>query len=103
MPDPGTPAPAAAAPLPDADPDRADPAGTLPGMVVIAQVIGAGAGLAALVAGSGWLSALLVHMAIGSATLLGSAVVASQADPVRRSLRPAVALARAGRRLTLSV
>ena len=103
MPDPGTPAPAAGAPLPDADADRADPAGPLLGTVVIAQTIGAGAGLVALVAGSGWLSALLVHVAIGSATLLGSAVVASQADLVRLSLRPAVALARAGRRLTLSV
>lgn len=89
--------------LPLAEPDMADSAGIMLGMVVVAHVIATGAALTALIAGSGWLIALLVHMAIGAAALLGAAVIVSQADHVRRTLRPAVALLRAGRRLTRTV
>jgi zinc transporter ZupT len=95
--------PAYDAPVPVAECDTADSAGMMLGMVVIAHVIAAGAALAALIAGSGWLIALLIHMAIGAVALLGAAVIVSQADQLRRTLRPAAALFRAGRRLTRAI
>lgn len=86
-----------------AEPDTDESAGIMLGLVVVAHVIAAAAAGTALVFGTGWLGALLIHMAIGATALLGSAVIVAHADQVRRAMRPATALLRAGRRLARAV
>ncbi len=85
--------------VPFAEPDTADSAGIMLGLVVVAHVIAAVAAGTALVFGTGWLVALLTHLIIGAVALLGSAVIVAHADHVRRAIHPAKALLRAGRRL----
>lgn len=86
-----------------AEPDTDDSAGIMLGLVVVAHLIAAAAAGTALVFGTGWLVALLIHMAIGSAALLGSAAIVAHGVQVRRAIRPATALLRAGRRLARAI
>ena len=86
-----------------AEPDTDDSAGIMLGMVVVAHLIATAAAGAALVFGAGWLAALLIHMSIGAGALLGAAVIVAYADRLRRAVRPATALLRAGRRLARAV